>query len=179
MDRAKRKAFCPKTLVFAVFPAAVCFPCHCEPRSGVAISCRVVPASVIIPCHCEARRAVAIRFPYSFIYEKRTKRSTDCQEVNCPEGAREATLGCASLRPGSQRYRFSTDTATNRQEIATASGACLAMTRGWARGLRIATPVCGLARNDMVDGLGKERPQARKNRTKSFLVRSLSEICNL
>ena len=86
--------FCPKTLVFAVFPAAVCFPCHCEPRSGVAISCWLVPASFIIPCHCEARRAVAIRFPYSFIYEKRTKRSTDCQEVNCPEGAREATLGC-------------------------------------------------------------------------------------
>ena len=48
------------------------------------------------PCHCEARRAVAICFPYSFIYEKRTKRSTDCQEVNCPEGAREATLGCVT-----------------------------------------------------------------------------------
>ena len=26
----------------------------------------------------------------------------DCQKVNCPEGAREATLGCASVRTGSQ-----------------------------------------------------------------------------
>ena len=24
---------------------------------------------------------------------------TDCQKVNCPEGAREATLGCVGLRP--------------------------------------------------------------------------------
>ena len=26
----------------------------------------------------------------------------DSQEVNCPEGAREATLGCASVRTGSE-----------------------------------------------------------------------------
>ena len=26
----------------------------------------------------------------------------DSQEVNCPKGAREATLGCASVRTGSE-----------------------------------------------------------------------------
>ena len=31
-------------------------PCHCEARSGVAISCRLVPASIEIPCHCEPVR---------------------------------------------------------------------------------------------------------------------------
>ena len=48
--------FCPQTLVFAVFPAAVCFPCHCEPRSGVAISCQLVPASIKFLCHCEGAK---------------------------------------------------------------------------------------------------------------------------
>ena len=50
--------FCPKTLVFAVFPAAVCFPCHCEPRSGVAISCGLVAVSIENFCHCAPVRTL-------------------------------------------------------------------------------------------------------------------------
>ena len=45
----------------------------------------------VIPRHCEEHSDVAIpRF------------LGDCQEVNCPKGAREATLGCTSVRTGSQ-----------------------------------------------------------------------------
>ena len=55
-------------------------------------------------CHCEERSDVAIRNPLrcsasrGFLSRKRT----DSQEVNCPKGAREATLECASVRTGSE-----------------------------------------------------------------------------
>ena len=55
-------------------------------------------------CHCEERSDVAIRNPLrcsasrGFLSRKRT----DSQEVNCPKGAREATLECASMRTGSE-----------------------------------------------------------------------------
>ena len=34
-------------------------PCPCEPRSAVAISCRLVPASIKKLCHCEPVRTLA------------------------------------------------------------------------------------------------------------------------
>ena len=55
-------------------------------------------------CHCEGRSPVAIRSPKPYGFGRTTVKmatfwGTDCQKVNCPEGAREATLGCVGLRP--------------------------------------------------------------------------------
>ena len=76
--------------------------------------CLVVVASFPLPCHCEEgqRPDVAIsRYNLTTIISRKIEVSAknvpyfehvwvsdilpgDCQEVNCPKGARETTLGC-------------------------------------------------------------------------------------
>ena len=66
-------------------------PCD-HKRNWVKIF-RVI-ARVLVP--------VAIRIPLPPCRTGSLAKGTDCQEVNCPKGAREVTLGCTGLRAGSQ-----------------------------------------------------------------------------